>query len=133
VTEKREVSEIVRDIDAQTRAAAKSMAELARTVLMAGVGVAGLAMDEAKAFVDKLVERGELAEKDAKKLMDDFAERSKEHTKGPRQTINHQIEEALQQMNLPTHDELADLRQRIGALSAQIDALLAARQEPPEA
>jgi hypothetical protein len=43
-------------------------AELSRKVLLAGVGAAVLAQDEISDFVDRLVERGEIAEQDARNL-----------------------------------------------------------------
>ncbi|MCC6188241.1 MAG: hypothetical protein IT318_04375, partial [Anaerolineales bacterium] len=43
--------------------------EMARKVVLAAVGAAALAQDEAVDFVNRLVERGEIAEKDARKLI----------------------------------------------------------------
>ena len=40
--------------------------EAARRVLLAGMGAVALAQEEAEDFVNRLVERGEIAEKDAR-------------------------------------------------------------------
>jgi len=49
--------------------------EATRMVLMAAVGAASLAQDEMDGFVDRLVERGEMAETDARKLVREVLER----------------------------------------------------------
>ena len=46
-----------------------------RMVLMAAVGAASLAQDEMDGFVDRLVERGEMAEADARKLVREVLDR----------------------------------------------------------
>ncbi len=46
-----------------------------RMVLMAAVGAASLAQDEMNGFVDRLVERGEMAEADARKLVREVLDR----------------------------------------------------------
>src|SRR5690606_30102634 len=51
--------------------------EATRKVLLAGVGVVALAQEEAESFVNKLVERGELAEKDGRQLIKDILEKRK--------------------------------------------------------
>ena len=52
-----------------------SLYEISRKVLLATVGAVVLAQDEAKNFVDNLVERGELAEKDAQDLVQELSEK----------------------------------------------------------
>lgn len=46
-----------------------------RTILMAAVGAASLAQEEMSSFVDRLVERGEMAEADARKLVREIMDR----------------------------------------------------------
>lgn len=46
-----------------------------RMVLLAAVGAASLAQDEMNGFMDRLVERGEMAEADARKLMREIREK----------------------------------------------------------
>jgi poly(hydroxyalkanoate) granule-associated protein len=45
---------------------------MARKVLLAGMGALALTQEEAEKFVGKLVERGEIAEQDGKKLVRDM-------------------------------------------------------------
>jgi polyhydroxyalkanoate synthesis regulator phasin len=46
-----------------------------RTILLAAVGAASLAQDELTIFIDRLVERGEMAESDARKLVREIIDR----------------------------------------------------------
>ena len=107
---------------------------LARRVLLAGLGAMALTVEEAQAFVDKLVERGELAEADAQKLIQDFRERAKSQEtqiqnagqQGVKQAetlLEEQITAVLNRMNVPTKRDIDQLSQQIEMLSAKIDAL----------
>jgi len=51
--------------------------QTARKVLLASVGAMALAQDEIEEFVNRLVERGEIAETDGRKLMQEIKERRK--------------------------------------------------------
>ena len=96
--QKPDVGAMVKDVQTHGKAAAKSMAELTRAVLLSGVGVAGLAMDETKALLDKLVERGEIAEKDARKMMDDLRLRSRNQAEQARVETERQVNETLHRL-----------------------------------
>lgn len=107
---------------------------LARKVLLAGLGAVALTAEEAQAFVDKLVERGEIAEADAQKLLEDFRDRLKKNETqvqkasgaGMKQVENvmeEQIGAVLNRMNVPNKRDIDALSEQIEALSAKIDAL----------
>ena len=49
--------------------------EMSRKVLLAGIGAAVLAQEEINNYVEKLTERGEIAEKDARQLIKETMER----------------------------------------------------------
>ena len=55
------------------------MLAMARKVLMASIGVVALAQEEIEDFVNRLIDRGEIAEKDGRKLVSDVVERRKKH------------------------------------------------------
>ncbi|RMF51041.1 MAG: poly(hydroxyalkanoate) granule-associated protein [Anaerolineae bacterium] len=97
--------------------------EAARKVLMAGIGAVALAQDEAENFVNKLVERGELAEKDARKLMDEVAKKRKETTKKTETQVEKRLEDILSRMNIPTKSDIQALSEKIAALTARVEEL----------
>ncbi len=49
--------------------------EVSRKVLLAAIGAAVVAQEEIEGFVNRLVEHGELAEKDARKLVQELLDR----------------------------------------------------------
>ncbi len=97
--------------------------DLARKVLLAGIGAVALAQDEVEEFVDKLVERGEIAEKDGKKLVREVMERRKKDAEKAEDEVTHRIEEVLDRMMVPTKADIEALGDKIAALSKKVDEL----------
>ena len=95
----------------------------ARKVLLAGIGAVALAQDEAEDFVNKLIERGQIAETDGKKLLRDLLERRKKDARKWEAELDQRIETVLHRMNIPTKADLAGLSELIAELSAKVDEL----------
>ena len=94
--------------------------EAARKVLLAGMGAVALTQDEAEKFVDKLVERGEIARKDAKKLVREVAEK---RGKRGRDELDKRVQDLLDRMNVPTKADIEALSEKIAALTEKVDEL----------
>ncbi|HEX6385199.1 MAG TPA: phasin family protein [Anaerolineae bacterium] len=98
-----------------------------RRVLLAGVGAMVLAQDEVEDFVDKLVERGEIAEKDGRKLVNDIMERRKskaqESTERVEEEFDRRMDSLLNRMNVPTKSDIEKLNTKITELSQKVDTL----------
>lgn len=97
--------------------------ETMRKVLLAGMGAVALAQEEMEVFVAKLVERGELAEQDGKKLMRDVMERRKKETQKAEDQFEKRTEELLDRMNVPSKSDIEALSAKITALSKKVDEL----------
>jgi poly(hydroxyalkanoate) granule-associated protein len=97
--------------------------EGARKVLLAGVGAVALAQDEAEDFINKLVERGEIAERDGKKLMRELLEKRKKQAKKVESSLDKRIEEILSRMNVPTKSDVQALSERVAALTKKVEEL----------
>jgi poly(hydroxyalkanoate) granule-associated protein len=97
--------------------------ELSRKVLLAAIGVVALAQDEVEAFVNKLLERGEIAEKDARKLIDEVVSRRKEDAKKAGSEVDKQVEELLGRMSVPSKNDIEALSAKITALTEKVEAL----------
>lgn len=95
--------------------------DLARKVLLASIGAMALAQDEVEDFVDRLVERGEIAEKDGRKLVKEIIDRRKSETR--RAEVHKRVEEALDRFNVPTKSDIEALSEKIAALSKKVDDL----------
>jgi poly(hydroxyalkanoate) granule-associated protein len=99
--------------------------EATRKVLLAGVGVVALAQEEAESFVNKLVERGELAEKDGRQLIKDMMERRKKAAEEVEEEVDLdvRIERILHRLNVPTKSDIDALSRQITALTQKVDEL----------
>ena len=103
--------------------AVKPIYDLTRKVLLAGIGAVALAQDEIESFINRLVERGEIAEKDGKQLLNEvMAKRKKESTKAEDE-INKRIESILERMKIPSKSDIDALSEKIATLTKKIDEL----------
>lgn len=94
--------------------------ELARKVVLAAVGAAALAQDEAVDFVNRLVERGEIAEKDARKLI---REVSAKRRKGVEKELDKRVESLLDHMDVPSKADIDALGAKIATLTNKVEQL----------
>ena len=97
--------------------------ETARKVLLAGIGAVALAQEEIEEFVSKLVERGEIAEKDGRKLVQEMMDKRKKGAEKAEDELSKRIEEVLDRMNVPTKGDIEALGDKIAALTKKVDEL----------
>ena len=123
-----EENEVVVEVEVST--GSNPFVSTVRRVLMASVGAVVLAQEEIEDFVHKLVERGELAEQDGRKLVTDLREKRKsaqESTHNRVQetsaTVDRGMEGVLGRMNIPSKSDIEELSERSAALSEKVDAL----------
>lgn len=99
-----------------------------RRVLMAGIGAVALTQEQIEDFVNKLVERGEIADGDARKLIGDVIDRRKrmvqDGTRKAEEGLDKRIEGLLSRMNIPSKSEIDSLSQKIADLSHKVDELI---------
>lgn len=92
--------------------------ETARRVVLATVGAVALAQDELEDFVTRLVERGEIAEKDARKLLREVTEK---RTRRAEHELDRRVEELLDRLNVPSKGDIDALSHKITTLTHKID------------
>lgn len=97
--------------------------ETTRMVLLAGIGAISLAQDEINNFLDRLVERGEMAEADARKLVREVAER-REKLERERRQATHSAAPAAP---AATRADIEALNARVAELTRQIEELRRAK------
>ena len=97
--------------------------DAARRVLLASIGAVALAQSEIEEFINKLVERGEIAEKDGKKLYHELMERRKKDAEKAEEEVISKVEEVLDRMNIATKSDLDALSKKIASLTKMIDDL----------
>lgn len=98
-----------------------------RRVLLAGVGAVTVAQDEAEKFVHKLIEKGEIAEKDGRSLLTDLAENRKQRAQESGKRVSDELEKRMEgllnRMNIPTKSDIEQLSQKVAELTKKIDTL----------
>ena len=97
--------------------------EASRKVLLAAIGAVALAQDEIEDFVDKLVERGEIAEKDGKKLVREVMDRRKKDAKEVEDETSKKVHDILDRMNVPSKKDIDVLGEKIAVLTQKVEEL----------
>ena len=87
-----------------------------RMILLAAVGAASLAQDEMNGFVDRLVERGEMAEADARKLVREMMDKREKLERDRREHKPAAVSAA-------TRADIETLTARVAELTRQIEEL----------
>lgn len=107
---------------------------MVRKVLLASMGGVALTADEAGDLFTRLVERGEIAEADAQKIVADLrtqgrkreeeASKAREDiTKKAGVALEDSVETILNRLNVPNKVEIEELSRKIGLLSEKVSNL----------
>lgn len=97
--------------------------EAARKVLLAAIGAMALAQEEIEEFVNRLVERGEIAEKDGKKLLHEVFDKRKKQAEKAEDEVTRRVESVLDRMKVPSKADIDTLSEKIAELSKKVDTL----------
>lgn len=100
-----------------------SLLEATRRMMLASIGAVALAQDEMQSFVDRLVERGQIAEEDGKRLVRDMMERRRDQTQRAEAELERRLQTMLTGMNVPTRADIEILSAKISELSRKVDEL----------
>jgi poly(hydroxyalkanoate) granule-associated protein len=96
-----------------------------RKVVLASVGAVGVAQDELNALIKRMVERGEITEKDARKLANDVQKEVNKRRKGGQTKAEKEMEGMMEKLNVPSKADIEDLTAQVAALSQRIEELKA--------
>ena len=107
---------------------------MVRKVLLASIGSVALTADEVGDVFTRLVERGEIAEADAQKIVTDLrtqgrkreeeASKAREDiTKKAGIALEDSVETILNRLNVPNKNEIEELSRKIGLLSEKVSTL----------
>jgi poly(hydroxyalkanoate) granule-associated protein len=107
---------------------------MVRKVLLASIGGVALTADEAGDLFTRLVERGEIAEADAQKIVADLRTQGRKReeeatkvredmTKKAGIALEDSVETILSRLNVPNKNEIEELSRKIGLLSEKVSNL----------
>jgi poly(hydroxyalkanoate) granule-associated protein len=100
-----------------------SFYDVVRRMMLAGIGAIAIKHDEIEEFVDKLVERGEIARKDGEDLIEEMRERHKKYLRGEEGQTHKRVAGFLDHIQIPTKTDVNELSEKIAALEKKIDEL----------
>ena len=100
-----------------------SMYEASRRILLAAIGAAAIAQEEMEDFINHLVDRGEIAEKEGMKLMREMIEKRKEKRKSFEAEMNKRLHAATDRLDLPSKKDIDELSAKIAELTRKVEEL----------
>lgn len=90
--------------------------EMTRKLMLAAIGAAAIAQEELESFANRLVERGELAEKDARRLAQEMREKRE-------RVMEERRAQREQQRRTATREEVEALTTRLAELNRELEEL----------
>jgi poly(hydroxyalkanoate) granule-associated protein len=154
MTSAEEIEVNVRQLDEPTTAANPTVQvfDAMRKLMLAGVGAFALTREEAEALLNRLVERGEIAQKDAQRLMDESMSRFRSATQpqtaqvektfagvtsnvttqvnGFSSQMESNLEQFLNRLNIPSKRDIDELSAKIAQLAARVEELRRSQETP---
>jgi polyhydroxyalkanoate synthesis regulator phasin len=104
------------------------IAEFFRRAMSFGRETVSVLEDEAELLIGRLVEKGELTEEEARRLVLGTVEKLRRDRDHFLSTLDARFRARLQHLRLPSREEIDELKARIEALTTRVDALLAERR-----
>ena len=128
-----EIEVRINDIKDDVSDRSAPLVDSVRRLMLAAVGAVAMTRDEMEQFVERLVDRGELAERDAKKLVNDVMARRKQDVEEAADEaearVESRLEHVLNRMNIPTKRDIDELSDKIALLSARVEELKKSRNQ----
>jgi polyhydroxyalkanoate synthesis regulator phasin len=97
------------------------MFDLIKKTMLAGVGLAAMTREKIEETIDELVKKGKLSEKEGKEIVEELIEKSKTAKKDLEEKIEKIVTISLKRLNIPTRDELTEIKKRIERLEGSKD------------
>lgn len=98
----------------------EAMKDMLKNVLYAGVGAAFLTKEKIEELKGDLIEKGKLTREEGKQFVDDLIKRSEKAKDELELWINKRVEDRINQFDLATKDEVADLKRQVEELQIAI-------------
>jgi polyhydroxyalkanoate synthesis regulator phasin len=107
-------------VQEEERKASPLLAPL-RKVLLASIGAVAVAQEEAEDLINKLVDRGEIAREEGRKLVDDMMAKRREKVQAQ---FDSRVDAALGRMNVPSKADLKAVEKKLDELNQKLDKLV---------
>ncbi len=102
--------------------------EILHKTLMAGLGLP----EKLKDIIEELVKKGELSESQGARLVKEYTEKATKSGEDISKSVSELIKKTLEKTNIPTRDEVEDLRKKLKSLSSKVKKLEASSKTEKE-
>jgi polyhydroxyalkanoate synthesis regulator phasin len=100
-----------------------SLHDMMKRMMLAGVGAISIINEKLEQHIDKLVERGEITQKDREEMIAKMKERRQKFMHHRRDYARKHVAEALENLDVPSRTDIDTLSQKIADLEKKIDEL----------
>jgi polyhydroxyalkanoate synthesis regulator phasin len=114
---KKEPEVVVIEPEVQEKSA---LYEPLRKVMLASIGLLALTQEEAEKFIKRLIERGEIAEQEGKKLINEMMAKKKPAVEKKEDEVNSRISSVVNSLQLATKSDIEGLKQEIAELNKNL-------------
>jgi polyhydroxyalkanoate synthesis regulator phasin len=97
------------------------MKEMLKNVVYAGIGAAFLTKEKIEELKGDLIEKGKMSQEEGRQFVDDLLRKSEKAKDQLDLWINKRVEDRVNQLNLATKDEIAELQRKIEELQVAIN------------
>jgi polyhydroxyalkanoate synthesis regulator phasin len=98
-----------------------TMKEMLKNILYAGIGAAFLTKEKIEELKSELIEKGKMSQEEGKQFVDELLRKSEKAKDQLELWINKRVEDRVDQFNLATKDEVAELRRKIEELQVALN------------
>ncbi len=134
MSKKSEQTPLLIEIEEETIESGKSVLKMGRTAVLATLGLAAFGSDRiagmrsrSAEYFDKLVERGETAEKETRQALAARRKQAKKMSAKAENNLDKRLDEVVEKLNLPTTTDVKKLATKINNLNKKIDELAKAQ------
>ena len=92
------------------------MKDFIKRMMLFGIGLAAMTREKIEEFVNELVKKGEVSEKEGKEMVQELIDKSKKVRKDLEGKMEEVAAATLKKLHIPTRRELDELKERIEKL-----------------
>ena len=92
------------------------MKDFIKRMMLFGIGLAAMTREKIEEFVNELVKKGEVSEKEGKEMVQELIDKSKKVRKDLEGKMEEVAAATLKKLHIPTRGELDELKERIEKL-----------------
>jgi len=99
------------------------MLDITRKLLLASLGAVELTKEKMESIVQELIKKGEISKDEGTGLIEEILRRGEESEKALRSKIETEITKVIEKLNIPTKDEIQELKEKIEVLTKKIEEI----------